>query len=146
MGFVAAEVENGLGRHRYYLKPGAYKKYLKYDYLDWAQVFLTLALCKISICLFLLRLSSFRRLRWWLHGLIVFLIVSHLPLFFLIVFQCTPIHKYWTNPLDGPGVCFTKATVETIIIIQGGMSCWPCCSSIIPSLGRQLRFPLDASS
>lgn len=155
MGFVAAEVENGLGRHRYYLSPGAYKKYLKYDYLDWAQVFLTLALCKISICLFLLRLSSFRRLRWWLHGLIVFLIVSHLPLFFLIVFQCTPIHKYWTNPLDGPGVCFTKATVETIIIIQGGMSCcpywpcwpcWPCCSSIIPSLGRQLRVPLDASS
>ncbi|KAI4187397.1 MAG: hypothetical protein LQ348_004087 [Seirophora lacunosa] len=122
MGFVAAEVENGLGRHRYYLKPGAFKKFLKYDYLDWAQVFVTLALCKISICLFLLRLSSFRRLRWWLHGLIVFLIVSHLPLLFLVIFQCTPISKYWTNPLEGPGVCFTKATVETIIIIQGVIS------------------------
>ncbi|KAI4213383.1 MAG: hypothetical protein LQ351_003883 [Letrouitia transgressa] len=38
MGFVGAEISNGLGRHRYYLRPGAYKKFLKYDYLDWAQM------------------------------------------------------------------------------------------------------------
>lgn len=120
MGFVAAEVSNGLGRHKYYLTERAYLKFLKYDYLDWAQVFATLALCKISICIFLLRLSSFRRLRLWLHGLIVVIITSHVPLFFLIVFQCKPVRKYWTSPMDGPGVCFTRATVETIIIVQGG--------------------------
>ncbi|KAL8973732.1 MAG: hypothetical protein Q9197_002019 [Variospora fuerteventurae] len=38
MGFVAAEVENGLGRHRYYLKPGAYKKYLKYPFASFSSV------------------------------------------------------------------------------------------------------------
>lgn len=122
MGFVGAEVSNGLGRHKFYLEPGGYQKFLKYDYLDWAQVFATLALSKISICLFLLRLSSFRRLRFWLYALIIFLIVSHVPLFFLIVFQCSPIRKYWANPLEGPGSCFSKATVETIIIVQGGES------------------------
>lgn len=120
MGFVGAEVSNGLGRHRFYLTPGAYKKFLKYDYLDWAQVFATLMLSKISICLFLLRLSNFRKLRLGLYGLIAFLITSHVPLFFLMIFQCSPISKYWTNPLEGPGVCFSKATVETIIIVQGG--------------------------
>ncbi|KAL8701532.1 MAG: hypothetical protein Q9201_004861 [Fulgogasparrea decipioides] len=122
MGFVAAEVSNGLGRHRFYLPPGGYKKFLKYDYLDWAQVFATLMLSKISICLFLLRLSSFRKLRLGLYALIAFLITSHVPLFFLIIFQCSPVSKYWTHPLDGPGVCFTKATVETIIIVQGVFS------------------------
>ena len=120
MGFVAAEVSNGLGRHKFYLPPGGYKKYLKYDYLDWAQVFMTLALSKISICLFLLRLSNYRNLRLWLYGLIAFLITSHVPLLFLMIFQCSPVRKYWVSPLEGPGVCFSKATVETIIIVQGG--------------------------
>ncbi|KAI4205276.1 MAG: hypothetical protein LQ350_000598 [Teloschistes chrysophthalmus] len=119
MGFVGAEVSNGLGRHRYYLPAGGYKKFLKYDYLDWAQVFATLMLSKISICLFLLRLSNFRRLRLGLYALIALLITSHVPLFFLIIFQCSPIRKYWVSPLKGPGTCFTRATVETIIIIQG---------------------------
>ncbi|KAL8949431.1 MAG: hypothetical protein Q9222_004454 [Ikaeria aurantiellina] len=70
MGFVGAEVSNGLGRHKFYLPSGGYKKFLKYDYLDWAQVFATLALSKISICLFLLRLSSFRRVRLGFTGII----------------------------------------------------------------------------
>ena len=119
MGFVAAEISNGLGRKRFYLAPGSYKKFLKYDYLDWVQVFLTLMLSKISICLFLLRLSNFRRIRLGLHAMNIFLVTSHIPLTFLIIFQCSPINKYWRNPLDGPGRCFSKATVETIIIIQG---------------------------
>lgn len=120
MGFVGAEVSNGLGRHRFYLPAKSYLKFLKYDYLDWAQVFATLALSKISICLFLLRLSSFRQLRLWLYGLIIFLVTSHVPFLFLMLFQCSPARKYWTNPLEGPGACFSKATVETIIIVQGG--------------------------
>ena len=120
MGFVGAEVSNGLGRHRYYLPSGGYKKFLKYDYLDWAQVFIILGLCKISICLFLLRLSSFRRLRLGLYALIVFLFTSHVPLLFLVIFQCSPIRKYWTNPLEGPGICFSPVTRENIVIIQGG--------------------------
>ncbi|KAL8760418.1 MAG: hypothetical protein Q9199_000042 [Rusavskia elegans] len=122
MGFVGAEVSNGLGRKRYYLASGSYKKFLKYDYLDWVQVFLTLLLSKISICLFLLRLSSFRRIRLALHGMNIFLITSHIPLTFLIIFQCNPISKYWRNPLEGPGNCFDKDTVATIIIIQGVFS------------------------
>ncbi|KAL8788429.1 MAG: hypothetical protein Q9213_001652 [Squamulea squamosa] len=119
MGFVAAEVSNGLGRKRFYLAPGSYKKFLKYDYLDWVQVFLTLLVSKMSICLFLLRLSSFRKIRLGLHAMNIFLVTSHVPLTFLIIFQCSPISKYWHNPLEGPGYCFSKATVETIIIIQG---------------------------
>ncbi|KAL9030918.1 MAG: hypothetical protein Q9180_006859, partial [Flavoplaca navasiana] len=120
MGFVGTEVANGLGRKRYYLEPASYKKFLKYDYLDWVQVFLTLMISKISICLFLLRLSSFRKIRVGLHAMNIFLITSHIPLTFLIVFQCRPISKYWRNPHDGPGKCFSKDTVAHIIIVQGG--------------------------
>ena len=120
MGFVGTEVASGLGRKRYYLEPASYKKFLKYDYLDWIQVFLTLMISKISICLFLLRLSSFRKIRLGLHAMNIFLITSHIPLTFLIIFQCNPIGKFWRNPHDGPGKCFSKDTVAHIIIVQGG--------------------------
>ena len=125
--FVFTEVANGLGRHKYYIAPETYKKFLKYDYLDWAQVFLTLALTKISICLFLLRLSNFDKLRLFLKGVIWFMILSHLPLFLLVVLQCNPIQTLWITAINPayPGTCFRKRTVEKMVIAQGGMSLLP---------------------
>lgn len=82
------------------------------------KVFLTLALAKISICLFLLRLSQFEKLRYFLYGLIVFIALTHLPLFLLIVFQCNPVSKNW-HP-DRPGSCFSREALEGITNAQGG--------------------------
>ena len=113
------EVFYGLGRHHRYLSPYNYAHYLKFDYLDWIQVFATLALSKISVCQFLLRLSKFDRLRRFLQGLIVFIILTHIPLTLLMIFQCHPVQKYWNQSL--PGSCFRKDEVEKIVISQGGM-------------------------
>jgi len=113
------EVFYGLGRHHRYLSPYQYAHYLKFDYLDWIQVFANLALSKISICQFLLRLSKFDHLRRFLQGLIVIIILTHLPLTLLMIFQCHPVQKYWNQTL--PGSCFRKDTVEKIVISQGGM-------------------------
>lgn len=113
-----AEVFYGLGRHLRYLSPYQYNHYLRYDYLDWIQVFVTLAISKVSICLFLLRLSKFDRLRRFLQGCIAFLILTHVPLTLLFILQCNPVEKYWYEEM--PGTCFPKTTVEKIIIAQGG--------------------------
>ncbi|KAF6217907.1 hypothetical protein HO133_006319 [Letharia lupina] len=80
------------------------------------QFFIALATCKISICLFLLRLSHFNRLKHILYGLIGFLVVTHLTLFFLTVFQCSPVDKV-LNPAD-PGNCFSEQMVMNILIAQ----------------------------
>ena len=117
------EIANGMGRHRYYVTDESYKKFLKYDYLDWAQVFFTLAFTKISVCLFLFRLSNFDKWQNILKGLIWLVVLSHIPLFLLLVLQCNPIATAWNiaiNP-DYPGSCFRKVTVEKIVIAQGGM-------------------------
>ena len=138
--FVIEEVANGLGQHKQNVFVATYSRFLKYDYLDWpqvwhaiyetqnvtcfdnmvTQVFLALALSKISICLFLLRLSLFKRLKYLLYGLIAFTAISHTTLFFLIIFQCNPINKVWHMDIDG--TCFSKETVEKIVIAQGGMT------------------------
>ena len=123
MGFVMLEVDYGLGRHVQYLPPDHYEGFLKYNFLDWIQVFITLALSKISICLFLLRISKFERWRWFLFGLIGFLVVTHVPLTLLFMFQCIPLQKNWeTVEQTVPGHCMSKKAVEKIIIVQGGES------------------------
>ena len=110
----------GLGRHKYYLSKYDYKEFLKYDYLDWMQTFVTLAVSKISICLFLLRLSKFNKLKTVLWGLIGLLVITHLPLTILLLAQCDPISREWNMSLSGR--CFSKHMVENILIAQGGAS------------------------
>lgn len=117
-GFVVTEVSYGLGQHRSQLSVGQYQQYLKYDFLDWAQFFIALLVTKISICLFLTRLSQFHRLRAVLYGLMGFLFVTHIPLFFIYVFQCSPVRRAWQR--DVGGKCMSKDVVENVIIAQGG--------------------------
>ena len=119
-GFVVTEVSYGLGQHRADLSVEQYRNFLKYSYLDTAQFFIALATCKISICLFLLRLSQFNKLKRILYGLIAFLVITHLVLFFLNIFQCNPVDKAWN--LGVPGQCFSPQMVMNILIAQGVFS------------------------
>ena len=113
----------GLGRHKYYLSNYDFKEFLKYDYLDWMQTFITLAISKISICLFLLRLSKFNKLKTVLWVLIGLLVITHLPLTILFLAQCDPVSREWNMSLSGR--CFSKHMVENILIAQGGASSCP---------------------
>ena len=125
------EVANGLGQHRYHLSNAEFSMFQKYSYLDWLQVFISLALSKISICLFLLRLSSFNRLEILLYALIAFLVLSTIPLTLLMALQCSPVDKYWSSEVAGH--CFSKNAVEKIVIVQGGESSF----SITPAIHSQ---------
>lgn len=118
-GFVVTEVSYGLGQHRSRLSARQYMTYLKYDFLDWAQFFVALLVTKISICLFLLRLSQFDRLRTVLYGLIWVLVTTHVPLFFIYVFQCDPVRKAWDKEADGQ--CMSMDIVQNVITAQGGI-------------------------
>lgn len=109
----------GLGRHKYYLTNYDYKEFLRYDYLDWIQALITLAISKISICLLLLRLSKFSKLKSVLYTLIAFLVLTHLPLLIMLIFQCNPVDKEWDTVLTGS--CFTKETIWKILVAQGCM-------------------------
>ncbi|KAI9722718.1 MAG: hypothetical protein M1812_001649 [Candelaria pacifica] len=57
-GLISTEYANGLGRHDYYLPEAHLLDFTFYGWLDWQQTFLTLTFTKVSICLFLLRITS----------------------------------------------------------------------------------------
>ena len=120
MGFYVCMVLYGLGRHKYYLSHYDFKMFLKWDYLDWLQAILTLAISKISICLLLLRLSQFSKLKRGLYWLVAFIVATHLPLLVLLIVQCRPLEKAWNVIVDGR--CLSKDMIANILIAQGGMS------------------------
>ena len=116
--FVTAEVFNGLGRHEHYLKPSQLRNYQALAWADWVQVFITLLLTKISICLFLLRIVNSTKVTRLMYGLIGFMVLFTAVCLFLFLGICRPLKAYWDVGVQG--TCLSDRQVESIVIAQGG--------------------------
>lgn len=92
---------------------------------------------KVSICLFLLRITVTKQFKRPLQAAVVILVLSNIVLSLLWVLQCTPhLDKAWDSKL--PGHCFSKGQLERIIIAQASRPSIPlmmdiakCCSHFI---------------
>ena len=72
---------------------------------------------KVSICLFLLRITITAAFIRPLQAAIAVLIVSNVVLTLLWILQCTPhLDKAWNDKVSGK--CFSKGQLERIIIAQ----------------------------
>ena len=111
-------IQGGLGRHGYYLQYDQKRHFLAVGWGDWIQTFITLALMKISICLFLLRIVDARKLRLMLWAFIGFTVLFTLAFIALFLAICRPIRAYWTTIPDSK--CFTDLQVQHITLAQGG--------------------------
>lgn len=118
--FVTAEVFNGLGRHEYYLEPSQRRNYQALAWADWVQVFITLLLTKISICLFLLRIVNSSKVTRFMYGLIGFMVLFTAVCVFLFLGICRPLKAYWDVGVQG--TCLSDRQVESIVIAQGVLS------------------------
>ena len=112
-----------MGRHQYYLSEQEVSNFTFYGWLDWQQTFLTLTFTKISICLFLVRITSSKRIINAMHWFIVIMVVFHLIIFGLFCGFCRPLKAYWNLKVQG-AVCFSKHQEMHVILAQGGMA--PC--------------------
>ena len=76
---------------------------------------------KVSICLFLLRITITTTFIRPLQAAVAILILSNFVLSLVWIFQCTPhLDKAWNDEL--PGKCFSKGQLERIIISQARKS------------------------
>lgn len=117
-GLITAQVLSGLGRHSYYLTPAQRRNFQALGWADWIQTFITLALMKISICLFLLRISDARNVVRGMYAIIAFVTLFTLVVVFLFLGVCRPLRSHWTVGVDG--VCLSKRQLESIVLAQGG--------------------------
>ena len=125
-------LENGYGRHRYYLTEDKYREFKKLGYIEWVQTFLTLMLLKISICLLLLRIVVDKYIVKPIQALIGLLVLSHVILALVWIFQCIPIDAAWNSTKQGK--YFSDGQLERIIIAQASTIGLFTCSVITDSL------------
>lgn len=93
------QIANGSGRHKTAVN-NAQEEVRSQIYAYVAQIFLTfgLAIPKISICLSYLRIFyTDVQGRRMIQLLIAILLLSIIPFTFETIFQCKPIHVYWTE-------------------------------------------------
>lgn len=119
-GFITAEVLNGLGRHEYYLTPSQRRNFQAVGWADWVQIFITLCLTKVSICLFLLRIVDSRQVVRGMYVLIGFMVLFSSVFVFLFLGICRPLKAYWDVGVSGR--CLSNPQVESIVIAQGVLS------------------------
>ena len=116
-GLITAEVFMGLGRHEYYLTSTQRRLFHILGWADWIQTFITLALMKISICLFLLRIGYTKQVARAMYALIIYITLFSAVSIFLFVGICRPLKAYWDVGVDG--VCLSNHQVESVVLAQG---------------------------
>ena len=117
LGFVTKEVEDGLGHHMYYLTKAHVKNFTVVGWLDWMQTFITICFCKISICLFLLRIKNTRENYFYMYTLIACNVIVTIVITGMFIAICRPPDAYWI--INKPGHCTSSKRVMALIISQG---------------------------
>lgn len=102
---------------------------MKLGWLDWIQTWITLALMKISICFFLLRIVDHKGARYFMHGMIAVLATTTALFCFLFFAICRPLNAEWTMGKDGK--CLGVYREMQIIIAQGGQLSARSCVEIL---------------
>ncbi|MCJ1476866.1 hypothetical protein MMC13_005535 [Lambiella insularis] len=120
MALVIVQVSYGFGRHKYYLTSHQLQEFQKYSFGEWLQTFWTLGFTKISICLFLLRITISKAFIRPLQAAIVILVLSNIILTVLWIVQCNPVALAWD--LTQQGTCFSVVQIDDIILAQAVIS------------------------
>ncbi|KAF6815821.1 integral membrane family protein [Colletotrichum sojae] len=93
--FILVGVHDGLGRHNVALEQMKEISALKYQALATATYVLDMLFIKLSIGVFLLRLSNSKVYNWIIHVSLAIVTVWSTVIFFWNIFQCAPVEAQW---------------------------------------------------
>ncbi|KAK1979033.1 CFEM domain-containing protein [Colletotrichum cereale] len=94
---VHGTTTNGLGRDIWTLEPQQITNVLFYFYIMAWLYFLQVTLVKLAIIFFYMRIFPARDVQRVLWGTTIFIIVWGLAFVLAAIFQCKPIHYFWTK-------------------------------------------------
>ncbi|KAJ6121122.1 hypothetical protein N7523_005402 [Penicillium sp. IBT 18751x] len=112
---------HGNGRHWYHLEPEERVIAMKYWWLCEIGFCFASIFCKISICIFLMRICIKKTHLWTLYSVMAATVFAGLVFMFLMLFQCKPLSFFWTRlenhpvvNIEGEGSCIN---MEIIVIM-----------------------------
>ena len=112
MAVQIMSVENGNGRHRWFITPDEYQNLNMYGWIAQIVLFPINCLEKISICLVVLRIKSTHNLRIFLYCVMVGLVIFNGVPVVILLAECSPVRTYWDSKA---GHCW-NAHIRTYVI------------------------------
>ncbi|QQK45634.1 putative integral membrane protein [Penicillium digitatum] len=73
--------------------------------------------CKISICIFLMRITVKRIHIWILYVIMVLTVIAGLIFMFLMLLQCRPLEYFWTRVAEDPAITGKCMDVKIIVMM-----------------------------
>ncbi|KAJ8120435.1 hypothetical protein ONZ43_g2857 [Nemania bipapillata] len=122
--FVASAITGihyGTGRHNADLKPSDREEAMKYWWLCYIWYCLTMIASKISIGVFLLRLTVSKMHHYIIYVVMLFTVSSGIVFFFVTLFQCTPITFFWDKEIKG-GKCIDPSIIAALTYLYSAFS------------------------
>ena len=119
-------VTRGNGKHHWQLSVSDYAYVLFCGWLTQLFLFPMLALLKTSICLLVLRIKDPPRLRYFLWGVIVGLILTNLLPEIVLLAECSPVDAYWKGDSDkcwNPSVRIYSIYLQTAYSVTTDLMC-----------------------
>ncbi|KAK9775286.1 hypothetical protein SCAR479_07962 [Seiridium cardinale] len=109
LGVVIPEVMNGAGRHTAYLDPETNRLGLKLNFITQPIYLWAIPLVKVSVGLFLMKISPNLLYRRILQGIILFLMVYTVASFLTLVLHCQDLSALWDNRVQT--YCWPNETI-----------------------------------
>lgn len=97
MAIQIVQVQNGNGRHRWYITNDQYMFINELGWVAQILLFADNALLKISICLLILRIKSTKWLKWLLYTVMAGLAVTNALCIIVLLAECDPVKTYWDS-------------------------------------------------
>lgn len=94
---VYGTVKNGLGQDIWTLTPREITEMLKWFYVMASLYFTQVTLLKLSLIFFYIRVFPSKDVQRLLWGTVVFVVLWGLAFVVTAIFQCQPIHYFWTK-------------------------------------------------
>ncbi|KAB5560195.1 integral membrane protein, partial [Coniochaeta sp. 2T2.1] len=121
MMIIIPQVQKGAGRHVQYIKPPSNIVVgLHLNFITQPLCLIALCLTKVSVGLFLLRLTPSRRFRLFIIGTIIFTILSATGNFLTVFFQCQPLAFTWGG--TATGTCIPPANLKFAAFFNSSVS------------------------
>lgn len=115
-GMVIGQVAHGGGRHAIYLAASEYQTLKKINFVSQPFFLWTVALVKVSIGLFLMRMAPARGYRVVLGAAVGFVVVYTFVCFLCLVLQCRDLAYMWDEEVRT--TCFSVGTLQAISLVN----------------------------
>lgn len=96
--------------------------YLQYIFASELLYVITMAITKVSIGVYFLRLANKRYQFWIIYSVMAIAVMVSIAYFIFVLLQCQPISYFWNMFDDGSGFCLSTSTRANVTYAHAAMS------------------------